>query len=1070
MTIHRTLHRAVLSLGLSLALLLGAGVAQAQRHVVNGSTVTLALGHVLDQRKLLDPADFTVTASGTAVAVLSASFTASGRGVALGLARALAAGETATVDYTWPWSGEGLWTASGEQIDSFTLNVGAPGTQALTASFHGLPASHDASGLFGFELRFGEEIAGLTLASVESALSVTGGRLIDVRRTVRGKNDRMTVRVRPAGAGAVTLALAATADCAAAGAICGKGGRKLAAVSATVPGPADTTPPAPVGAAVDGSLMTVSFDEDLAEPATTAWFKAQWTIDGTGLRHHPNRAWLSDPRTVSLEISKTHPAVAGQTVTVSYSASDFLRDAAGNKVADFAMTAAVALPALTARFAGLPAEHDGAKRFEFELRFSEEVAGLRLTAVQAALSVSNGRVVAVRRAVAGQNRRLTVQVRPDGVDDVTVSLPATADCAAAGAICTPDGRKLASALIATVRGPVALSVADARAGEADEALEFTVTLSRAASGTVTVDYATRNGTATAGEDYSFTRGTLSYAAGELEKTVSVPLLDDAIDEGEETVTLKLMNPQGAVIGDGEATGTIENSDPLQRMWLARFGRTVADHVTSAVSDRLATPLAGAQVTVGGQSLELSGSDDTALLGETLTSIARAMGAPADGGASPGSGYGDGGRPGTGLGIGRSPTPDSAPARTPSGRELLPGSAFHLVREAEGTGPGLAAWGRVTTGGFDGEAPADGGEVRIDGHVTTGILGADAQWKRLLAGVAVSASEGEGSFGQPEVDTGSIESSMTTVSPYARVAVTDRVSVWGLAGWGSGEMTIVQAANDRGQPERRTQTDLGMRLAAVGGRGALLQAGESGGVDLALKADAFWVETESDPVSNEGKTTANASRTRLALEAGRAFRAGGGTLTPGLELGLRHDGGDAETGTGVELGGRVAYAGPGSRLGVEASVRALVAHEDSDYREWGASGALRLAPGASGRGLSFSLSPAWGAASGGADRLWSALDARGLAPEGTFEAGHRLAGEIGYGLSLFGDRWTGTPGLGLGLARGARDYRLGWRLAPAGRGDPGFELSLDATRNEAANASGAGTQVGHGVMLRAGIRW
>ena len=128
MKTHRFLGRAFLSLGLCLALLLGAGTAQAARHVVDGSTVTLALGHVLDQRKLLDPADFTVTASGTAVAVLSASFTASGRGVALGLARALAAGETATVDYTWPWSGEGLWTASGDQIDSFTLNVGAPGT------------------------------------------------------------------------------------------------------------------------------------------------------------------------------------------------------------------------------------------------------------------------------------------------------------------------------------------------------------------------------------------------------------------------------------------------------------------------------------------------------------------------------------------------------------------------------------------------------------------------------------------------------------------------------------------------------------------------------------------------------------------------------------------------------------------------------------------------------------------------------------------------------------------------------------------------------------------------------
>ena len=208
--------------------------------------------------------------------------------------------------------------------------------------------------------------------------------------------------------------------------------------------------------------------------------------------------------------------------------------------------------------------------------------------------------------------------------------------------------------------------------------------------------------------------------------------------------------------------------------------------------------------------------------------------------------------------------------------------------------------------------------------------------------------------------------MTTLSPYARVGVTNRVSVWGLAGWGSGEMTIVQAANDRGQPERRTQTDIEMRPAAVGGRGALLEAGEAGG--LALKADAFWVETASDPVSNEDATEVNASRLRLALEGSHAFRVGSGTLAPGLELGLRHDGGDAETGTGVELGVRVSWTDPETGLGVEASARALVAHEDADYREWGASGAVRLAPGEGGRGLSFSLSPTWGEASGGADRL------------------------------------------------------------------------------------------------------
>ena len=619
----------------------------------------------------------------------------------------------------------------------------------------------------------------------------------------------------------------------------------------------------------------------------------------------------------------------------------------------------------------------------------------------------------------------------------------------------------------------AVSVADASATEAAGAsVAFTVSLSRAfttAGHRVTVDYATSDGTATAGADYTATSGTLTFAAGETTKTVNVPVLDDTVDEGSETFTLRLSNVAGARAGDMEATGTISNDDPLQKMWLSRFGGMVAGHVTDAVSDRLAGPLSGAQVTVGGQRVDLAQTGDDAALAQALTGLARVLGA--NEGPAPGAGpdgLGADGWPGTGLGRLESPVWDSPSARRMSGRELLLGSAFHLAREGEGGGPGLAAWGRVTVGGFDGEAPAAGaGRVRVDGDVTTGVLGADAEWNRLLAGVAISVSEGEGSFSQPGVDAGTIESTMTTVSPYARLMVSDRLSVWGLAGWGTGDMTIAQAGNDQGRPAP-LGTDLEMRLAAVGGRGALLEADESGGIDLGLKADAFWVETEADAVSNEGATTASASRLRLILEGSRAFETGGGAvLTPGVDFGLRHDGGDAETGTGVELGARVAFEDPETGLGVEARVRTLVAHEDSDYREWGASGAVRLSPGARGRGLSLSLSPTWGAASSGVERLWSARDARGLAPEGEFEAGRRLEGELGYGLAAFGGRFTGTPNAGFGLSDGAREVRLGWRLTPAAQGPSGFELNLDATRREDAHGD---EPPEHAVMLRGTVRW
>ena len=105
-----------------------------------------------------------------------------------------------------------------------------------------------------------------------------------------------------------------------------------------------------------------------------------------------------------------------------------------------------------------------------------------------------------------------------------------------------------------------LSVADARAGEGG-ALRFAVRLSEADDAAVTVDYATADGTAAAGDDYTAAAGTLTFAPGELEQTIEVAALADRAEEGDETFTVSLSNPSGATLADGEATGTVENIAP-----------------------------------------------------------------------------------------------------------------------------------------------------------------------------------------------------------------------------------------------------------------------------------------------------------------------------------------------------------------------------------------------------------------------------------------------------------------------------------------------------------------------------
>ena len=150
-----------------------------------------------------------------------------------------------------------------------------------------------------------------------------------------------------------------------------------------------------------------------------------------------------------------------------------------------------------------------------------------------------------------------------------------------------------------------VSVADAQAHEDDGALAFQVTLSRTArlDSTVSVSYTTRDKTATAGADYTATSGKLTFSGGERSKTVTVPVLDDSHDDDGETLELVLSSPSGASISDGTGVGTINNTDPMPKAWLARFGRTVSTHVLDAVTARLdAHRTPGTQVSVAGVAL------------------------------------------------------------------------------------------------------------------------------------------------------------------------------------------------------------------------------------------------------------------------------------------------------------------------------------------------------------------------------------------------------------------------------------------------------------------------------------
>ena len=657
------------------------------------------------------------------------------------------------------------------------------------------------------------------------------------------------------------------------------------------------------------------------------------------------------------------------------------------------------------------------------------------------------------------------------VDDETFTVALDEANLPASVRLDPDGPSSVAMTIADNGIPGILTDEEpvvATEGTHDHAV-FTVRLGGAARKTVTVDYATAEGDgrsvrhegkvarrATSGADFTATSGTLTFAPGETLKTVSVPILDDAVDEGPEYFLLRLSNQRGAYLARerSAAVGLILNDDHLQSAWLARFGRMAAGHVADAVSDRLEGGLApGVHATLAGRPVDVA--EGGKALPDALTALALAYGAREAEGEGPVTRDGP-------DGLSADEVAAALDGRTLSGRDVLLGSSFHVA--PEGTGP--AAWGRVAHGGFEG-VQADGtGRTVIDGTVTTLTLGADVTRGRLLAGLAVSLSEGEGTFEAPEADTGasgSIGSAMTTLSPYARTRLSERVMAWGLAGRGTGDMTL---EFDDGTPPVRA--GLSMRMAALGARGELMRQDASGGMDLALKADALFVRTDSEGVAGSAATRTDARRLRLLVEAGRSFAVSEtATLRLAPEIGLRHDGGDAETGTGVEAGLGVEWSDAATGLSAEMRMRTLLAHADSDYGEWGVSASVRLDPGERGRGRWFQVSSDVGAAASAAERLWAARDAPGLVPEDGFEASRSLRAEAGYGMPVLGGRFTGTPNAGVGLdGDGAREARVGWRLTPAAKDAPDLELSLDAARSESAG----GDAPAGSLMLKGTIRW
>ena len=725
---------------------------------------------------------------------------------------------------------------------------------------------------------------------------------------------------------------------------------------------------------------------------------------------------------------------------------DAILDHVGASIAGEAATT----PALTAEFRNLPDSHKGPgqgprHRFTFELHFSHDIAMSYVTVRDDLLSI-RARVDKARRLVQGSNKGWEITVSPVSYDDIVITLPATEDCTSPVAVCTSGGQKLETGISAIVPGLPAVSVADAEVREGPGAtLDFMVSLSRALAPrrSDVVRYRTVDGTARAGEDYAATSGYLFFDPGVTVRTVLVPVFDDAIDEGRETMRLELSQVSHGGgpyirIDDGTAIGTILNDDPMPTAWIARFGRTVAEQVMEAVEGRLdGAPDPGMGLTIAGRPIgggvapeeDLEDREAEAHLGATAAWL---RGNVEEDGTS-------------GL-----------ETTAVTERELLTGTSFALTGGSEARGFG-SLWGGATVSRFNGREE----DLRLDGEVTSTMLGADFASGRATAGLMLSHSRGEGGY-RSDAGDGEVSSTLTGLYPYGRYRVNERLSVWGVLGYGEGELTLT--------PEDIAPIDADMDLAMAGAgmRNEVVTPGEDGGPGLAVISDGFVVRTSTEAVPGAlAAVEARVSRLRLGLEGSYLLTLGEGRLEPRLEIGVRHDGGDAETGFGADIGAGLAWSDPSAGVEAEVRARGLLSHEASGLSERGFAGSVAWDPDPSSeRGIAVSLRQTVGGAStGGVNALFRRRTLEGLAAndDGDDLDRRRLEARLGYGFAVFEDRYTTIPELGLGLSQDDREVRLGWRLARSAPGEAAFEIGVEARRLDRLDG-GAGPEHEIGIGL------
>ncbi len=374
------------------------------------------------------------------------------------------------------------------------------------------------------------------------------------------------------------------------------------------------------------------------------------------------------------------------------------------------------------------------------------------------------------------------------------------------------------------------------------------------------------------------------------------------------------------------------------------------------------------------------------------------------------------------------------------RDIFSNSQFIHTTGLDLRGGNTAFWGQLSETDFSGTQH----DLHTQGESRTLNIGADYVVHDWMTGISLLSNSTKGTQ-QRQAITERMESNLTALIPYS-ARETGETRIWGAAGFGQG--TVSRYREDR----KSNESDITWQMLNLG---VSREIRTTETATLSLDTDALWVRTQSDE-SRQDNMNPSISRIRAGLQSTWNHTLYNTELQPSLTVGVRHDGGGAESGFGLYAGSGLHWTSATVQMDIEGQV--VLSHQQEIEESGFSASLIHDANPHSELGFSLSLSQASLLAIDGLDSWYLQESLMPVTDDS------RWSMDAAYGLSAWDGRFTGSPHIGLGLSGDSRDIQLGWRMTPLAT-NKHLSLGIQATR-----LTQEQTAPKHWFGVEARVRW